>query len=108
MEGATAPSTKNNKQQNYQVMKTTHKINGIELVSVQKDGLQQCTLTSKTRVVDIYREQGGSWTVTLSKRTVGICGGSELRTLRVYQNLSRRDAISYFENKQSEYGFFNN
>ena len=108
MEGATAPSTKNNKQQNYQVMKTTHKINGIELVSVQKDGLQQCTLTSKTRVVDIYREQGGSWTVTLSKRTVDICGGSELRTLRVYHNLSRRDAISYFENKQTEYGFFNN
>jgi hypothetical protein len=87
-------------------MKTTHKINGLELISVQKDGLQQCTLISKNRVVDIYREQGGSWTVTLSKRTVDICGGSELRTLRVYQNLSRRDAISYFENYGRGYGSF--
>jgi hypothetical protein len=108
MEGATAPSTKNNKQQNYQVMKTTYNRNGIELVSVQKDGLQQCTLTSKTRVVDIYREHGGSWTVILSKITKDICGSSKLSTLRVYQNLSRHDAISYFEKKQTEYGFFNN
>jgi hypothetical protein len=89
-------------------MKTTHKINGLELISVQKDGLQQCTLISKNRVVDIYREHGGSWTVILSKITKDICGSSKLSTLRIYENLSRRDAISYLEKKQTEYGFFNN
>lgn len=65
----------------------------------------RASLISPTRIVEIHREHGGSWTITLSKRVQDEVPNINLRT---YTNVTMSDALGYFDNKQHEYGFFNN
>jgi hypothetical protein len=85
-------------------MKQSITQNGIELRTEHVNGLRQAVLITPTRIVQINREYGGSWTISLSKRTQDEVPNISLRT---YTNVTMSDAIGYFEKKQYEYGFFN-
>ena len=87
-------------------MRQSIKQNGIELRTEHVNGLQQAVLIAPTRIVEIYREHGGSWTISLSKRIVDEWG-SDTINLRTYTNVTISDALGYFDKKQHEYGFFN-
>ena len=85
-------------------MKQSIKQNGIELQTEHVNGLMRAALISPTRIVEIHREHGGSWTISLSKRAQDEVPNINLRT---YTNVTMSDALGYFDNKQTEYGFFN-
>ena len=81
--------------------------NGVELRTEYINGLSEAVLISETRIVEIYRNHGGSWSISLSKRVVDEWGSSNVN-LRTYTNVTMSEALAYFDNKQHEYGFFNN
>ena len=85
-------------------MRQSIKQNGIELQTEHVNGLMRASLISPTRIVEIHREHGGSWTITLSKRVQDEVPNINLRT---YTNVTMSDALGYFDKKQHEYGFFN-
>ena len=89
----------------------TIKQNDIELrTQHNSEGLKEASLISKNRKVDIYKHSENNWFVGLSRIDRDNESGINPRpqTIRTYTEMSDSEALSYFDKKQKQLGFFEN
>ena len=91
-------------------MTKSHKNSNAELrVTTESNGSQTVLLISSNRVLDMYNNAvTGKWEISLRKRMLEIDGVTyaEEVNLRFYNNKDLNFAMTYLNNKQKEFGFF--